>query len=58
MSQAKVTMSQPKDYKLIVEKDVQIPLRDGTLLYGDTSRPSGGMGGHPIGSTLLESRWH
>ena len=25
-------MSQPKKYKLIVEKDVAIPLRDGTIL--------------------------
>ena len=25
-------MSQAKDYKLIVEKDVKIPLRDGTIL--------------------------
>ena len=31
-------MSQPRDYKLIVEKDVKIPLRDGTILYGDIFR--------------------
>ena len=35
-------VSQPRDYKLIVEKDVQIPLRDGTLLYADIFRPDGG----------------
>jgi predicted acyl esterase len=31
--------SQPKDYKLVVEKDVKIPMRDGTLLYADVFRP-------------------
>jgi hypothetical protein len=35
-------VSQPRDYKLIVEKDVKIPLRDGTLLYADVFRPDGG----------------
>ena len=34
-------VSQPKDYKLIVEKDVQIPLRDGAILYADIFRPDG-----------------
>jgi predicted acyl esterase len=32
-------VSQPQDYKLIVEKDVQIPMRDGTLIYADVFRP-------------------
>jgi predicted acyl esterase len=32
-------VSQPRDCKLIVEKDVQIPLRDGTILYADVFRP-------------------
>jgi putative CocE/NonD family hydrolase len=32
-------VSQPQDVKLIVEKDVKIPLRDGTILYGDIFRP-------------------
>jgi predicted acyl esterase len=27
--------SQPRDYKLIVEKDVVVPLRDGAILYAD-----------------------
>src|SRR3954465_13144031 len=27
-----VQVSQPKNYKLVVEKDVKIPMRDGTLL--------------------------
>ena len=35
-------VSQPKDYKLIVEKDVRIPLRDGAILYADIFRPDGG----------------
>jgi predicted acyl esterase len=35
-------VSQPGDYRLIVEKDVKIPMRDGTLLYADIFRPDGG----------------
>ncbi len=35
-------VSQPRDYKLIVEKDVAIPLRDGAILYADILRPDGG----------------
>ncbi len=35
-------MSQPRDYKVVVEKDVKIPLRDGTLLCADVRRPDGG----------------
>ena len=36
-------VSQPKDYKLIVEKDVKIPLRYGAILYADIFRPDGGV---------------
>jgi hypothetical protein len=32
-------VSQPRDLKLIVEKDVKIPMRDGSILYGDIFRP-------------------
>ena len=32
-------VSQPKPHQLIVEKDVKIPLRDGTVLYADIFRP-------------------
>ena len=32
-------VSQPRDLKLIVEKDVRIPMRDGALLYADVFRP-------------------
>jgi len=37
-----VSVSQPRDYKMIIERDVRIPLRDGTLLYADVFRPEGG----------------
>lgn len=39
MTTPNTRMSQPKDCKLIVEKDVRIPMRDGTLLYADVFRP-------------------
>ncbi|HXF67653.1 MAG TPA: CocE/NonD family hydrolase [Burkholderiales bacterium] len=39
MSDKTANVSQPKDYKLIVEKDVWIPVRDGTLLCADVFRP-------------------
>ncbi len=42
MTAAVRQVSQPRDLKLIVEKDVQIPVRDGTLLYADVFRPDGG----------------
>ena len=32
-------VSQPKDHKLIVEKDVAIPMRDGAVIYADVFRP-------------------
>jgi predicted acyl esterase len=35
-------VSQPKDYKLVIEKDVKIPLRDGSILYADIFRPESG----------------
>jgi len=42
MAEKTATVSQPRDYPLLVEKDVKIPLRDGTFLYGDVFRPGGG----------------
>jgi predicted acyl esterase len=39
MAQKSQQMSQPRACKLIIEKDVKIPLRDGTLLYADVFRP-------------------
>lgn len=39
MTAENARVSQPHDYKLIVEKDVQIPLRDGTILFADVFRP-------------------
>ena len=48
MNAASAKVSQPRDYKLIVEKDVKIPLRDGTILYGDIFRPDGGSENFPV----------
>ena len=42
MAEKSARQSQPKDYKLVIEKDVKIPLRDGTVLYADIFRPDGG----------------
>jgi len=42
MTDKSANISQPKDYELVVEKDVKIPMRDGTLLYADVFRPDGG----------------
>ena len=39
MAQKSQQMSQPRNCKLIIEKDVKIPLRDGTLLFADVFRP-------------------
>jgi putative CocE/NonD family hydrolase len=41
MSDKAAKVSQPKHPKMIIEKDVQIPLRDGTLLCADIFRPDG-----------------
>jgi len=48
MTAASVMMSKPKDYKLIVEKDIWIPLRDGSLLCADIFRPDGGAERFPV----------
>jgi len=42
MSEKAGKVSQPTQTQLIVEKDVQIPLRDGTLLCADIFRPDSG----------------
>ena len=42
MSDKSANVSQPRDYRMIIEKDVPIPMRDGTILYGDLYRPDGG----------------
>ena len=36
---SKAVMSQPKKHKLIVEKDVAVPLRDGSIIRADVFRP-------------------
>ena len=38
----KPKMSQPRDLPLVVEKDVKIPMRDGSVLIADVFRPDGG----------------
>jgi uncharacterized protein len=38
-AESKHRVSQPRDMKMIVEKDVQVPMRDGTILYADIFRP-------------------
>ncbi|MBI1991521.1 MAG: CocE/NonD family hydrolase, partial [Betaproteobacteria bacterium] len=48
MAEKTAAVSQPRDYALIVEKDVKIPLRDGTFLYGDVFRPDGGAKRFPV----------
>ena len=47
MTDKSQNISQPKTYKLIVEKDVKIPMRDGAILYADVFRPDGGAGRFP-----------
>ena len=42
MTDKSKNISQPQDYKLIVEKDVKIPMRDGAILYADVLRPDTG----------------
>jgi putative CocE/NonD family hydrolase len=42
MNHAPVSVSQPCDCRMVVEKDVRIPMRDGTMLYADIFRPDGG----------------
>ena len=37
---SKPVMSQPKKHKLIVEKDVAVPLRDGSIIRADVFRPA------------------
>lgn len=61
MADKSKNVSQPKDYRLIVEKDVQIPLRDGTILCGDIFRPDGGSEKFPvimnIGPYMKDKLW-
>ncbi len=44
----KSEMSQPKDYKMIIEKDVWIPLRDGTRVCADIFRPESSTEKFPV----------
>jgi uncharacterized protein len=53
--------SQPRDYKLIFEKDIVVPLRDGAILYADVYRPDGGSERFPaimnIGPYQKDKLW-
>jgi len=40
MRNKSANVSKPKRCKLIIEKDVQIPLRDGSVIYADVFRPN------------------
>jgi len=42
MSDKASKVSQPKHARMVIEKDVQIPMRDGTVLYADIFRPEAG----------------
>ena len=42
MTDKSKNVSQPRDWKLIVEKDVKIPMRDGAIVYADVLRPDTG----------------
>jgi putative CocE/NonD family hydrolase len=42
MTDKSTNASQPQDWKLVVEKDVKIPMRDGAILYADVLRPDCG----------------
>ena len=42
MAKTSHSISQPRDHKLIVEKDVKIPMRDGAMLWADVLRPDCG----------------
>ncbi len=48
MNSSIFNVSQPRDWKLLVEKDVQIPLRDGTPLCADVLRPDCGTERVPV----------
>ena len=64
MSKAYVDVSQSLEYPLIIEKDVMIPLRDGTSICADVYRPDVGreripviMNICPYQKTKFGSRW-
>ena len=55
MSSKSANVSQAKDYKLVIEKDVQIPMRDGAILYADVYRPDGGAERFPAIANMSPS---
>jgi predicted acyl esterase len=48
MANANHAVSPSKDCKLLVEKDVKIPLRDGASLCADIFRPDGAAERFPV----------
>jgi uncharacterized protein len=48
MSDPAKKISEPCDYPLIIEKDIKIPLRDGTTICADVYRPDGGNERFPV----------
>src|SRR5262245_965837 len=42
MTDKSANLSRPQDWKLVVEKDVKVPMRDGAILYADVLRPDCG----------------
>jgi predicted acyl esterase len=52
MPDKSVNVSQPRDLPLIVEKDVKIPMRDGSVLIADVFRPDAGAERFPCLMTL------
>jgi putative CocE/NonD family hydrolase len=54
--------SQPRDCELIVQKDVRIPLRDGSIVYADVFRPERGDVRVPailsLGIYQKDKHWH
>ena len=52
MTDQSAKVSQPRNYQMIIEKDVQVPLRDGTVIYADVFRPDGGSERFPVIFTI------
>ena len=58
MNAATAKVSQPRDLKIIIEKDVKIQLRDGTILYADVFRPETTDKVPVILNTSYHISWH
>jgi len=56
MTDKSASVSKPRDLKMIVERDVKIPMRDGSFLYADIFRPDGGAERFPCIMSLGRTR--